>query len=219
MNKLPQLSLILVLFITLALLGDILRAIPGISALARDLPYPVFGEILSLVQIFLVISLVMLWRKLSLIGALADIGLVKHALPAVKFGLFATSPMWLIFLLTTPINTEFSIHESFYLAFASPMAEEIVFRGFAFIQIRRYIGLGFWPAALITALAFGAGHVGINQDPGQALGVFLITGIGGIVFAWVYEKWNFNLWIPFVLHCFMNLNWQVYIVGESAFAG
>ena len=34
--------------------------------------------------------------------------------------------------------------------------------------------------------------------------------------AWFYERWGFNLWVPFFLHCLMNLAWNVFAVGESA---
>ena len=114
---------------------------------------------------------------------------------------------------------DFSWNNVLFLAFISPLSEEVVFRGFAFGQIRRHANWGFWQASIIPAVVFGLGHLGINQDLGQSVGVFLVTGVGGILFAWIYEKWDYNLWAPFWIHCLMNLNWNVFDVGNSAFAG
>jgi len=118
-----------------------------------------------------------------------------------------------------PVQMKISLNAVFYLSLLSPVAEEVVYRGFAFGQIRRRAGWGLWTTALLIGLVFGLGHLGMNQNIEEAIGVFLITAIGGVIFSWIYEKWNYNLWAPIGIHFLMNLAWNIFDVGDSAFAG
>ena len=223
MNKKAFVTISLIVFVLISHLHEVLSSIPGLrgvySSLDDIFPYPILGELRSILQIFLVFITLMLLHRYSLIKVLKDVGLIKPILPGMLFGIIATLPMWIIFSAGVPLAPEFSLNGIFYLAFLSPFAEEMIFRGFAFGQIRRHAKLGFWPASIITGLVFGLGHIGFSQDFSQIIGIFLITGVGGILFAWIYEKWDYNLWVPFWLHCLMNLNWQIFDVGNSAFAG
>src|SRR5713226_5806603 len=60
--------------------------------------------------------------------------------------------------------------------------EEFEFRGY--VQFTLAQGLGFWPAALVLSLAFGAVHI---SNPGETW-----SGIAGIV--WTGLFWCFTLW-------------------------
>ncbi len=223
MNKKVYAVIVLLIFAVISNLHEVLGIVPGISQLYRGLydaiPYPLPGELRSLFQIVLIFISIMILSKSGIKNSIKDTGLIKPVLPAFLFGIIATSPMWIVFGVSVPFAEDFQINTIFYLAFLSPFAEETVFRGFGFGQIRRKAGLGFWSAAILTAVVFGLGHISISRDISQTAGIFLITGLGGILFAWLYEKWDYNLWVPFWLHCFMNLNWQIFDVGNSAFAG
>lgn len=223
MKKTRYFLTVFLIFAIISNLHDLLNIIPGISGAYRELrnvlPYPLLGELRNLIQVILVILTMILLHRFSVINVLKHLGLATHIIPALLFGIFATLPMWIVFSVTTSLVTEFSWNSVFLVAFISPLAEEVVYRGFAFGQIRRHANWGFWQASIIIAVIFGLGHLGINQDLGQSVGVFLITGVGGIFFSWIYEKWEYNLWAPFWLHCLMNLNWNVFDVGNSAFAG
>jgi membrane protease YdiL (CAAX protease family) len=78
---------------------------------------------------------------------------------------------------------------------AAPISEELFFRGFFFGGLRGR--LGFWGAALISAVLFGLVHLpsGVAQAP--ALAGF------GIVLAWLYERTG-SLGPPILMHMLQN---------------
>jgi CAAX protease family protein len=61
---------------------------------------------------------------------------------------------------------------------AAPVCEEILFRGFLFQGLRRRFD--FWPAALITSVAFAMAHFDLLRMPG--------TFVGGLLLATVFER-------------------------------
>ncbi len=65
-----------------------------------------------------------------------------------------------------------------YGGFLVPIAEELVFRGLLFRWLRQRFD--FWPAAFISAAAFGAAHLRADQA--------IIAGLLGLPMAWLYEK-------------------------------
>jgi hypothetical protein len=65
-----------------------------------------------------------------------------------------------------------------YGGFLVPMAEEFLVRGLLFRWLRQRFD--FWPAALISAAAFGAAHIRIDQ--------VIVAGLLGLPLAWLYEK-------------------------------
>jgi membrane protease YdiL (CAAX protease family) len=225
MQKKLWVGLVLVIFLALDNIYDLVRALPYIGDIIQNLrnhqPVPDFAsEMVSLSQILLTLVALILLHRFGIKKALEEIGLSKKPFaPALIFTLMATLPLWLVFAVTMPVQMDISLNEVFYLSLLSPVAEEVVYRGFAFGQIRRRAGWGFWPSALLIGLVFGLGHLGINQNMEEAIGVFLITTIGGVIFSWIYEKWNYNLWAPIGIHFFMNLAWNIFDVGDSAFAG
>ena len=48
------------------------------------------------------------------------------------------------------------------------------------------------------------------------IGVVAIIGVGGVFYAWLFVRWEDNLWVPFGMHMFMNLWWEVFAVDETA---
>jgi len=72
--------------------------------------------------------------------------------------------------------------------------EEFAFRGYVQFTLAR--GIGFWPAAILLSIMFGARHLG---NPGETP-----VGIAGIVFAGIF--WCFtlrrtgNLWFGVGMH-------------------
>lgn len=79
---------------------------------------------------------------------------------------------------------------------AAPIAEEVFFRGFMFGALRNSLSL--WPAALISALIWGALHLS-----GGNIGVAIQLSIFGIVLAWLYQR-SGNLWSPIIAHTINN---------------
>ena len=87
------------------------------------------------------------------------------------------SPMWLIALCTVVI---------------APIGEELIFRK---LLIDRLAPFGEAQAVLFSGLAFGLFHGNFNQ--------FFYAALVGTLFAYVYVKTK-NVWIPVVMHAFMN---------------
>jgi membrane protease YdiL (CAAX protease family) len=106
----------------------------------------------------------------------------------------------------------------------SPFVEEIAFRGYLFRQLHRRAGWGFWPAALLNAALFGLVHIyqaftSTGLDLQNLAGIVAITALGGLFFAWLFVRWQDNLWVPFAVHAFMNLWWDLFAIDETALGG
>ena len=106
-----------------------------------------------------------------------------------------------------------------FLAFFSPLVEEIASRGFGFRQ-------------LLTAAPSGRfGSRSGRQRPcsdmatsskartsREMLGLFFLTGSPAVIFAWLVYRWQ-NLWVAVMLHIFVNLWWELFPVAKSAIGG
>lgn len=150
---------------------------------------------------------------------LDSLGLSKSILTAVSFSLLCTLPMFIGFALLFEINTEFSLDRILITVLAAAFFEELYFRGFLFGQIYRYTSWGFFPSVLVGALLFGLIHLYQGTGPYELIGIFLITFLGGILYAWSYVEWNYNLWVPIFLHLLMNLSWGMFSVADNALGG
>ena len=80
----------------------------------------------------------------------------------------------------------------------------------------RKVGWGFIPASIFGAVIFGLGHLYQGSTPAETLGIFFVTSMGALWFAWLFIEWNENLWIPIFLHILMNLSWTLFDVGGNA---
>ena len=104
-----------------------------------------------------------------------------------------------------------------------PLGEEILFRGYLFGQLVRRGGIDLWVAAITTGLIFGLLHLGqaaVQSLPlSGEIGTVALVSIGGIFYAWLFAKWNYNLWVPIGMHLFMNLWWSVFDMADSPLGG
>ncbi|HUF64854.1 MAG TPA: type II CAAX endopeptidase family protein [Gemmatimonadaceae bacterium] len=151
-------------------------------------------------------------------GALAELGLRGPLRRALVIAFMAALPMLVVFALTGALRAEYSLLVLAVSGLFSPVAEEVLFRGYAFGQLRRRAGWSFWPAILVPTLFFSAGHLYQADGLLAALGIFGVTAIGSVWFAWLYVRWN-NLWVPIALHSFMNVAWYVFEVDTTALGG
>ena len=117
----------------------------------------------------------MLWSRFLTHSALMRIfpGYVQNAA-----GAFEGQPLPLLLVTTAVLG---------------PLAEEWIFRGMTYRRIRAYLGV--WPAAILSALLFGAYHANMIQ--------FLYAFPLGILFAWYYEK-SSTLLVPVLVHISLN---------------
>ena len=74
------------------------------------------------------------------------------------------------------------------------ISEEFSFRGY--MQSTLASGMGFWPAAIVLGIAFGAVHLG---NPGEAKYGALMAGLFGIVAAFSLQRTG-NIWFAVGMH-------------------
>lgn len=181
------------------------------------------GAVVSAVQVALCFLALRLTAGLGPAKALRELGLRAPIVRPLLFGLLVTSPMLIAFSATSPVDRELGLVSVLFGALFWPLAEEILYRGYAFRQLFERAGWGFWPAALAIAAVFGAGHLYQVATGGLSVwggvGVFLITAAGSVFFSWLFLRWSFNLWVPFAVHALMNLWWQVFAVDQTALGG
>jgi membrane protease YdiL (CAAX protease family) len=84
--------------------------------------------------------------------------------------------------------------------------EELLLRGYA--QYTLTTGIGFWPAAFLLSVGFGALH---GHNPGETLTGVVSPALGGLVMC-VALRQTGNLWLSVGMH--IGLDW-----GESFFFG
>lgn len=74
-----------------------------------------------------------------------------------------------------------------------PITEELLFRGIVYKRVDR--AYGFWPAAIVSSLAFGALHGNLSQ--------FIYAALLGMLLAYAYHK-SGRLWVCILMHMIAN---------------
>lgn len=145
------------------------------------------------------------------------LGLDRPVLPAIAFALLVSAPMAIALALSfEPIPADKVGYALVRGALAPGLTEEIMFRAFFFGILFRFACIGFIPAALITSMIFGGLHMWQGGEPFEAVKIFLITGVGGFWFAWLFTEWEFNAWVPISVHIVMNGWWELFDVSDTA---
>ena len=164
----------------------------------------------------LFLGTLLIGRKTSLFESL---GLDKSIIKGFLFSLICTLPLFIGFSFVFDFNPKISIDTLLISIVSAGFFEELFFRGFLFGQLFKNTKLGFIPSVFFGALFFGLIHLYQSAELAELVGVFLITFLGGILFAWVYAEWNYNLWLPIFLHMLMNLSWELFSVSDNALGG
>lgn len=106
------------------------------------------------------------------------------------------------------VNLEYSWREALSgitYTLKSVLYEELIFRGaLLYIAIRK---IGELKGCALSAIAFGIYHwfsYGVIGNVIPMIYIFLITGAGGLAFAWAFAKTN-SLYLPIGLHLGSNL--------------
>ncbi|WP_153398906.1 CPBP family intramembrane glutamic endopeptidase [Chryseobacterium vaccae] len=165
----------------------------------------------------LMISLYMISEKnmINTLGLNIN-GLKKGILLSFLFIL----PMVLYALFFSRINTNTDPANLFAKSAFAGLFEEVIYRGFIFGILFRYLKMGFIPAVVIASVIFASGHLYQGTLLIDLFQIFILTFLGSVLYAWLYTEWNFNLWIPVVLHSLMNLVWMLFdfdhtVIGSS----
>ncbi|MEM9983392.1 MAG: CPBP family intramembrane glutamic endopeptidase, partial [Bacteroidota bacterium] len=148
-----------------------------------------------------------------------NLGLNKSLVKGFLLALLCTLPMYIGFSFVFDFNPNVSLNTILISVVSAGFFEELFFRGFLFGLPFRKTKLGFITAVFFGALYFGLLHLYQSNELNELLGIFLITFLGGILFAWVYTEWEFNIWAPVFLHMLMNLSWELFAVSDNALGG
>lgn len=164
--------------------------------------------------------------RFGLIDTLKELGLLGSVWKGWTFAFFATFPMLIIPILTKMPAAKAKFEHLLFNGLIWPLAEEVAFRGFAFGLLYKNLSdqpWALWTAALLTGIIFGLVHLQQQSIEKLSLGNKIFTvaiiAFGGVLSAWLYAVWDFNLWIPIGVHGFMNLWWELFDHSGSAKGG
>lgn len=167
---------------------------------------------------------VMIVHRVGMRTALREIGLGGiGAGRGLAFAFAAALPALLTFAVAFPLVRPIDLWQCAMTGIVSPVSEEVLFRGYLFRQLYARAGWPFWAALLINVVPFALGHLSQAERAGGELltvaGVFVITGAGAALFAWLLVRSGYNLWFVIGLHAVLNLYWYVFAVSNTAIGG
>jgi membrane protease YdiL (CAAX protease family) len=95
------------------------------------------------------------------------------------------------------------------------LAEELVWRGFAFRRLRQ--GRSFWSAVWWTMPLLAATHVPIVLTAGPAigLGAMVVAAVTTLAFSYLYETGRQTLWAAALLHTAID-SFKLFVIPEGA---
>jgi len=135
------------------------------------------------------------------------------------FALITVLPMLISSVVMGEVRDDLSLLSLLQKTVFAGFMEEFLFRGFLFGILFRKLCWGFVPASLLGALIFGIIHLYQGSSIAETAGIFLLTAMGAVWFAWLYIEWENNLWIPIFLHILMNLSWTLFDISDTALGG
>jgi membrane protease YdiL (CAAX protease family) len=172
----------------------------------------IFAYAITLIPLIITVGILHKSRK----NIFEKLGLSKGILTGITFAFFSTLPMLVGYALKFSLNEKLSINTLIINTITAAFFEEVIYRAFLFGQLYRYTRLGFLPSIFLGSLLFGTAHLYQSTDMMELVGIFAITFVGSVLFAWIYAEWKFNLWTAIFLHCLMNVYWLIFDVDENA---
>ena len=145
------------------------------------------------------------------------LGFNKTLWRGLGFAALCTLPIPMVYAFTTPLqDTSTLVVDVLNYAVLAGISEEVLFRCFLFGLLFRLAKWGYLPAAMFGALVFAAGHLYQGNAILDSAGVFAITLIGALWWAWIYVEWDYNAWVPIGFHVLMNGWFNVFVVSDTA---
>ena len=148
-----------------------------------------------------------------------ELGLQSPIGKGFLYAFLCTLPMLIGYAIFGQYNSDENLLSLLRKSILPGFMEEVLFRGFLFGLLFRKFGWGFIPAGIIGAVIFGFQHLYQGDGLMESLGIFAITFIGALWFAWLYIEWEENLWLVIFLHTLMNLYWLVFDISDSGALG
>jgi membrane protease YdiL (CAAX protease family) len=144
------------------------------------------------------------WRALAVAAAVSGVVLMVFPLTAAVSGApVQLRPDWLWLLIGL-----FAFHG---------LAEELVWRGFAFRRLRE--GRSFWAAVWWTMPLIAATHVPIVLTLGPAIGIgaMAVAAVTSIPFGYLYETGGRSIWAPALVHTAID-TFKLVVIPAAALA-
>jgi membrane protease YdiL (CAAX protease family) len=169
-----------------------------------------------LAVLFAVVAVIVLKpRKLSL-GVVRLLGLGAPGWRAPLLVLLSTVPFWLSSAFIGTLQRDIDFRGLLFTALLFPFAEELVFRGFGFVFPSLGLRWRLLPACLIHGFCFGAIHWLSLKGSDEAVVVFFLTMLGGIVFAILDALNRYTIWSGLVFHCSLNAAWGIFDMSPAS---
>jgi membrane protease YdiL (CAAX protease family) len=213
---------VILAFVVINEIRSLLGQLDSFTALYDQYPREVPTMIWKAIQLPLTLIAIGLLYRVGLRGALRELGLAAPVARGLAVAFAISLPALLIFALFGRLNPELTAAHLLMTGLASPLSEEILFRGFLFRQLYERARWPFWTAVLANALPFAWGHLYQASQAGYGLtrGLMLLSVMSLVAgfLAWLFVRWGYNLWVPIGLHSFLNAGAYLFSAGENAVA-
>lgn len=183
------------------------------------LPQPIVWLVQPVLAVALIFAgLAWLYRR-DARWMLRELGLTGSLIVPIVFAALATLPLAIGFGFGDRPLANLSVWSLVFTLTVWPFAWELIFRGYAFRQLHRRAGWGFFTAALVPPLVFAVVHLGFAFFADQDLRIPLLAAgaalLGGLFFSWLFVAWGDNLWPGVAFHGLLNFWWEGFGIDRA----
>ena len=176
------------------------------------LPQPIVWLVQPVLAVVLIlVGLAWVYRG-HLSWSLGELGVAAPVLVPIAFAAIATLPLAIGFGFGDDPLANLSMWSLVFTLTVWPFTWELMFRGYAFRQLHRRAGWGFFSAALVPPLLFAVIHLGFAFFADVDLRLPLLSAgaalLGGLFFSWLFVAWGDNLWPGVAFHGLLNFWWE-----------